>query len=90
MFFSFKSVSASYSISTPGFVLFSVALLLFSCNHLHIITTYTNMICKTAIGLTASMALLARSVLAANATTISATGCVDILGMSNCLNSAVS
>jgi hypothetical protein len=43
------------------------------------------MVSKTGLGLTVTMALLARSALAANATTISATGCVDTSGMSNCL-----
>lgn len=43
---------------------------------------------KTALGLMVATALFARSTLANNATTISATGCVDTSGMTNCLGTA--
>uniref|UniRef100_A0A093VEG7 Uncharacterized protein n=1 Tax=Talaromyces marneffei PM1 TaxID=1077442 RepID=A0A093VEG7_TALMA len=46
------------------------------------------MISRTALGLTATLALFSRSAFAANATTITATGCVDSSGMSTCLNTA--
>jgi hypothetical protein len=73
---SFKSPHSPISITSGWTVKFESA---------HAATYLINMRSKTGVSIIAATALFTSSTLAANATTISATGCVDPSSMSSCL-----